>query len=270
VYKMDCIQKIEKSMLSAGETSMLAVPADGDDSSRASSASSREAEVPENKLALPRLVEEEELLEEELLEHGPVGLVVEVCHPEQAVMEPGGEEDEEGENDEKEDEEDDDDEDEWAVPMESEQMRKARTLHVYKCMSILDEAFNQREPLSGVLVEVNKKPEMFLVYRAAGKQLGWKKVVFDDAIGVEVFGLWYAPITMEDAPNPPVSIKAISSQSTTATMAIPLRYAVGPEHVHRNKYCVITNWWRERVGDGTYWFPNLAFDYYENRATTTV
>ena len=42
-----------------------------------------------------------------------------------------------------------------------------------------------------------------------------------------------------------------------AALAIPLRYALGEKSEHKNCYCVITNWWKERVRNGGYELPKL-------------
>ena len=91
------------------------------------------------------------------------------------------------------------------------------------------------------------------------------RLLFDDAKGVGHCGLWFAPVEAEDtetdAPSTEVQIKQVAKM---AAVAIPLHYVAGREHEDGLKYCVITNWWRERTSNGNYEIPNLDFDLYSN------
>jgi hypothetical protein len=49
----------------------------------------------------------------------------------------------------------------------------------------------------------------------------------------------------------------IQNIAKMSAMAIPLRFALGKNHPDANKYCVITNWWRERNRQGIYGYPTL-------------
>ena len=157
-------------------------------------------------------------------------------------------------------------EERWSTPMEAEQMNKARTCYIYKREANLQEAIEAVKPISGIVVKgSNGSPEMYVVYKKpkTGGILGWKKAVFDDANGLRVAGLWYAPLSFQEAEKAPKS-KEVSKIAKMATVAIPLRYtyADGAEHPDGPKYCVLTNWWRERDSNGDYFLPSLAFDFY--------
>jgi hypothetical protein len=65
--------------------------------------------------------------------------------------------------------------------------------------------------------------------------------------------------------RPPKNLERIQNIAKMSAMAIPLRFALGKNHPDANKYCVITNWWRERNRQEIYGYPTLDFDLYEDR-----
>jgi hypothetical protein len=159
------------------------------------------------------------------------------------------------------------DDDPWTTPMESEQMSKARTFYIYKNLEMLHRAYDEQEPLSGIVVSCEGLPKLFVVHRNGRNSFGWKMLSFNDQLGIDVFGMWYAPIKLLDTLHPPPSsIQVLTEQTKMAAMAIPLRFSVEPKYMvdHQNNYCVITNWWRERICGGNYIFPQLVFSHYEN------
>ena len=161
----------------------------------------------------------------------------------------------------------DDEEEQWSTPMEAKQMDKARTYYIYKQQSSVEDALARGEPVSGILVKGrernNNSAEMYLVYKIPGKKFGWFKVSFDDSNGALVCGLWYAPIQVEEAQYPPSNTEEITKLARSSTIAIPLRYAWGDDQPHSLKYCVLTNWWRERNQKGQYLLPTIPSELYE-------
>ena len=154
-------------------------------------------------------------------------------------------------------------EEQWSTPMEEKMMEKARTYYVYRRKSDLDDALNRREPITGILVRLNDgSPQMYAIYKVSGKQFGWYRVLFDDTCRIQVCNLWYAPLTVEEANAPPSSTKEITRLAKVATVAIPLQYSFGSSHTESSKYCVLTNWWRERNSRGQYVLPTVAFELY--------
>jgi hypothetical protein len=107
-------------------------------------------------------------------------------------------------------------------------------------------------------------PQMYILYKKPHKEFGWLSVSFIDDEGFLVCGMWYAPLQVEEAEMPPTSMENITKLAKLASVAIPLRYTFGDTHKHGLKYCVITNWWRERNKLGRYVLPSLAFDLYED------
>ena len=71
-----------------------------------------------------------------------------------------------------------------------------------------------------------------------------------------------------DATESSPATKQFSDIQLSAKMtvvAIPLRYILGDDHPHANKFYVMTNWWKERMADGAYDMPRLSAQlYYEN------
>jgi hypothetical protein len=111
---------------------------------------------------------------------------------------------------------------------------------------------------------------MLVVYRTGNKQFSWKKITYEDEQGIYIFGMWYAPLCMSETEiPPPKSMPQLIEWTRMSTMAIPLRYGVTSKYMpaDQNKYCVITNWWKERDCQGKYVLPSLAFDYYADRQT---
>ena len=152
----------------------------------------------------------------------------------------------------------------WSTPMEDKQMEKARVYYIYKRHTVLEEAIARHDPISGIIIQAKDgSPQMYLIYKVPGKKFGWKKVSFNDAEGTHVCGLWYAPITVEEVDAPPSTTTEITKLAKLATVAVPLRYPVGDTHPDGLKYCVITNWWRERNEKGQYVLPSLAFEVYQ-------
>jgi hypothetical protein len=166
-------------------------------------------------------------------------------------------------------ESDTDDFDPWTTPMEADQMSKARTFYIYKNLQTLEMSLEQHEPITGVVSLLEDKPQFFVVYRMGRHLLNWKMVEFNDDAGVHVFGMWYAEIVLLDTElAAPANIKLLTQTAKMSAMAIPLHYCVEPKNMvdDQNKYCVITNWWRERDQDGGYCFPKLSFSYYAERS----
>lgn len=169
--------------------------------------------------------------------------------------------------------EDQNEEEQWSSPMEDEQMSKARTIYVYKNKSVLQEAFGNQEPISFVILRGKSgDAEAYALYKRprSRNRFGWCKVEFDDENGVKVCGLWYCPLKLKNVTaQPPKKFDKIQQVARMSTLAIPLRYMLGRNHANAAKYCVITNWWRERNENGRYVLPNLDFDRYKERPLRT-
>jgi hypothetical protein len=157
------------------------------------------------------------------------------------------------------------DEEQWSTPMEDKEMAKARTFYIYKRKADLDASIENNEPVAGVIIKLPEgSAQMYVLYKKPHKELGWLKVTFLDDEGVSVFGMWYAPIQVQEADDlPPSSLEHATKLARSATVAIPLKYTFGGTHEHALKYCVITNWWRERNHLDRYVLPSLVSDLYE-------
>lgn len=62
--------------------------------------------------------------------------------------------------------------------------------------------------------------------------------------------------------NPPRNAQHMLLLAKMSAVAIPLKFVLQAEHADRLKYCVITNWWKERDKHGDYLFPKLDFSLY--------
>ena len=141
----------------------------------------------------------------------------------------------------------------------------------------MENAVNGKEPISGIVMHNPEDPNeqngllhLVLVYRVRlkesndGIRFGWVKITFDDRQGGYHGGLWYAPIkTNPILRKGPGKEEDIGELAKMAAVAIPLSYATGKtDEPTLNKYCVLTNWWKERHKDGKYLFPGLEPSLY--------
>ena len=157
--------------------------------------------------------------------------------------------------------------DDWLdySPMEDDEMNKARIIYFYRNKNELQESINRHEPIAGIVIRnaVTNAPDMFAVYKMPGKSFGWMLIQFDDGEGVHHVGTWFAALLAhEPITAPPQTAHEIQQLAKMASMAIPLRYTFDNGHPDRLKYCVITNWWRERNDKGRYMLPTIDFSYY--------
>ena len=154
---------------------------------------------------------------------------------------------------------------EWTTPMEDEQMKKARTIYIYKSRGELERSIETSGILAGIIIKCpDGSPEFRSVFKTGISSYGWVRLTFDDANGVKLCGMWYAPVVVEELQmeDPPTSEEGLKGLAKIAAVAIPLHYIVGKNHDCALKYCVITNWWRERREDGAYMLPTLDFTLY--------
>lgn len=162
--------------------------------------------------------------------------------------------------------------DEWDCysSVEDAQMSKARTVHVYKKASVFNRAVAHGKPLLGVVIVERSGNEsihkFFCVFRKPRKQFGWRRGTFDDTNGTSFNGLFYADLhfnaAVEDEEHCPKDLAGIVEKSKMAALAIPLWYIIGKGKPASNKYCVITNWWKERQPNGRYELPRLDLSMY--------
>ena len=99
----------------------------------------------------------------------------------------------------------------------------------------------------------------------ARARFGWFKVAFDDTEGENRGGLWYAPPKGVSVNCPaPSSEDEVKKVAKFGAVAIPLRYALGSKRgPSAKKYCVITNWWKERKSNGKYELASLDASLYK-------
>ena len=76
--------------------------------------------------------------------------------------------------------------------------------------------------------------------------------------------MWCATLIVEDEDEqdlPPLNddsaMKDLQAIAKISAVAIPLWYVLGRDHEDSNKFCVITNWWKNRTKDGSYELPSL-------------
>ena len=152
----------------------------------------------------------------------------------------------------------------WYNNVEDEQISKARTVYIYKNKAELVQAVNNADPIAGAIFKSSQgEPVLYAIFRLPQRSFGWVRIKFDDTSGSNFAGSWYAPLaTEETSVSPPNSVKKIKALCKMAAVAIPLKYCVKANNAHRHKYCVITNWWKERNNQGGYLFPNLDFSLY--------
>lgn len=149
-------------------------------------------------------------------------------------------------------------------------MTKSKTIYVYRNENQLNDAIVAKKPLAGivevkVLGDGKTAFEFYALHRKPVKQFSRRRVVFDDAQGSLFHGLWCAQIKVEDEAVPStLNFKDIQSAAKLSAVAIPLWYLIGKGKPDSNKYCVLTNWWKYRMSDGTYRLPSLDPELYHS------
>jgi hypothetical protein len=120
--------------------------------------------------------------------------------------------------------------------LEDQMMAKARTIYVYKTSKRFVDAMAAQKPVAGILIENGSGNvatlDFFCIVRTARDSLGWAKISFDDTLGENVNGMWYAPIKVGavDAHHGcPRNHDGIQVLAKMSAVAIPLWYIVGPD-----------------------------------------
>jgi hypothetical protein len=158
---------------------------------------------------------------------------------------------------------DDDQSEVFYSKLEDQGMFKHSTIYIYRNEGMLNASIASRKPISGVLqveedADGKKAFEFYVAFRKPVKMFARRKVVFNDSEGSHFHGMWYAGIDVEDEHVQDThSLADIQSAAKMAAMAIPLWYIIGEGKEDSNKYCVITNWWKERTNTGSYALPTL-------------
>lgn len=156
---------------------------------------------------------------------------------------------------------------------ESKMMEKQKTVYVFRNHEKLLEAADELKPIPCIVTICQNSSgmniyQLYAVCRMPGRSFGWCKMNFKDNEGVSFYGYHCAEMQLDDVDEDtcPQSLHAIQKKAQMAAIAIPLRYVFlhEPLHVDRNKYCVITNWWKERQDDGDFRLPGLDWSLYED------
>ena len=142
---------------------------------------------------------------------------------------------------------------------------------IYRNETALREAVTNKKPLALVIIkaETGSSAEACAVFKRphTGKGFGWLKIDFDDTSGVQKCGLWCAPLELREVEiQPPESLDRLKKSSRMSGLAIPLHYGLGRTHEDAFKYCVLTNWWKERSSRGIYTLPTLDFERHQQSA----
>ena len=155
--------------------------------------------------------------------------------------------------------------------IEDTHMAKSQTIYVYACEELLKQALEQYHPICGILLEEQELSgpalQFYAVFRRSDrKSFGWYKIIFDDKEGIAAGGIWFAPVQHKDATASrvtPSSVPAIQGEAKMSAIAIPIWYAIGLDKPDSLKFCVVTNWWKERTADGRYTVPGLDSSFYK-------
>ena len=138
---------------------------------------------------------------------------------------------------------------------------------------------DQSKPLAGIVMgnnteEMNETQTdhgLYLVYKKKGGVIGRRLVEFHDNTGILFSGLWYATIQVKEYDNSDidVSLEEMKTHALHSAVAIPLWYIIGKGKENSEKYCVITNWWKERSRNGVYSAPRLDFSLHRRGTDMT-
>ena len=158
--------------------------------------------------------------------------------------------------------------------VEEDGMHKQKTIYVYRNTGLLEAAIEQGKPIAGC-VQLEDRPSksggvkekklvFYTVHRVPVKSFARRELEFLDDDGIHHHGMWYCGVNPhKENVQTTDSFVDIQNDSKMAAVAIPLRYIIRldkgeevPEDL-RNKYCVVTNYWKVRDGTGTYDLPCL-------------
>lgn len=163
-------------------------------------------------------------------------------------------------------------EQDWTSPVSRKRHTKAKTIYVYLNELALQGAIDNVRPIAGMIApDESGKPRMLAVFKKPAKQFGWKEISFDDTNGKVICCAWYAPINaVAFGMQCPQNKKGIHKKAHMSAVAVPYRFMADQNYRksslddHREKYCVITDTWMERVEDGLYVKPALDKYLYPN------
>ena len=132
----------------------------------------------------------------------------------------------------------------------------------------MEDAIAELKPIAG-LVEMEdtptgEMPVFKVVHRRPVKTLVRRSLLFEDDKGTNFHGLWCADIQLEEEGIPAASLSEVQSKARLSAVAIPLWYVLGKNSANATKYCVITNWWKYRMKNGTYCLPKLEPEMYDH------
>lgn len=145
---------------------------------------------------------------------------------------------------------------------------KGKTIYVYKNEEYLNNCLASLKPIAGIVdiseVDGQASFDFSVVFRKPVKLFAMRKVNFLDGEGLSYHGLWCTKIQVEVEESVATDdFEKIQSSCKLSAVALPLWYLVGKNQPNSDKYCVITNWWKYRMSDGTYRLPLLDRKLYD-------
>ena len=162
--------------------------------------------------------------------------------------------------------------------VEDEGMHKKSTIYIYRNLALLEEAIEKVKPIAGFL-QVEQRPSktgggdgkktfvFYTVHRHPVKQFARRELEFLDQKGIQHHGMWYADVKAH-VENVQITDSFVDIQEAAkmSAVAIPLRYIIKEERDDlKDKYCVITNYWKVRNPNGCYSLPRLDPSLYKNK-----
>ena len=131
-------------------------------------------------------------------------------------------------------------------------MSKPKVFFVYRSEAQMEIAINDGKPLAGVTVRGTDDVEEFLLVFRRRRRLFSKRVVFADGHGKWFHNLWCAKVSLAGGEDQWEDTEEIQNVASSGVVAIPLSYTLGEGHHDARKYCLLSNWWKTRMSDGTY------------------
>ena len=149
-------------------------------------------------------------------------------------------------------------------PSESEAlgMKKNRVIYRYRTENHFLEAMRATKPIAGFVEDIpgpdgTVEPAFKVVYWASKSTFVAQQVMFLDRNGSYRHSLWCSKIKPGKKDEATSEWNQVQSRARLAAIAIPNKCSVGEESTDYNKYCVLTNWWKNREKDGEYRLPRL-------------
>jgi hypothetical protein len=134
------------------------------------------------------------------------------------------------------------------VEEEEEEYKRYDSVHITMSRLVLQSKLETGlDPISGFVIQsVDGREVMVIPYKTGRQALGYRRVIFNDDLGAEEVGVWYAPVSFVD-PEPDLTLpetkSAIRYCSVRSFILVPGK---------KGYYCAVADDWTERNKKGEF------------------